>query len=246
MKEGVQSGCKLVDAAQVHGRACVADTDHAEKDGGQHPGNTGCETHVLDMVPYLDVQNRGEHERRVGNGGEPIAEISAGDDGAGHDAGGQAQTDAHAHHGDADGGDGSPGGARGQGDDGGHDKGDQKERARRNDLQPPVDHRGDRARGEPNRHHAAHGDHQGHHAHRGPDQIEGGLFNFHQIVAQIQGEGDHDQPGKQHNDYDRSLGNAEHDSDERHKNQQRDCGKGDGCFFLLSRCVFHDSTSSQN
>ena len=126
----------------------VRQAQDREDDEGDGHGRDRRDHHVADVREQRDLIDGRGHHGRVRQRGDLVAEVGAGDDGAGDHAVGETLGPADAQEGDADGGDGGPRAARHHGDDGADDAGRQEEHLGTDDLNPVVDE---------GRDHAAHG-----------------------------------------------------------------------------------------
>ena len=234
MEERFETGEHVVDAREIHGRSSIARAENAVQNRRDEPRDASGGSHKLDVVPDVDAEHGRLHQGCIGYGREAVAEVSAGDDRAGHNAGGKAEAETNAHHSDADGGDGTPRRAGGQCDDGCKDERNEKKSARGDDLQSPVNQGGDGTGAEPDGDHAADGNQQSNDADGGLDEIESEFLGLMHAVAEIESERDKNEPGKDHHNDDGRLADREHQSNKRDENKDREDGEAERSLFLLS------------
>ena len=110
-----------------------------EDDEGDHDGRHRREEHVPDVREKGNLVDGRSHHRRVRQRGNLVAEVSAGDDGAGDHPVGEALGPADAQEGDADGGNRSPRAAGHHRNHGADDAGGQEEHLGADDLDAVVD-----------------------------------------------------------------------------------------------------------
>ena len=144
---------------RVHGAGVILQAQQSIDDQCDEKGRPGGVHHGLDVVEQVGLRHGGRQIGGVGHRRHLIAQIGAGNDGAGRHGGVDAQAHADAHKRHADGACGRPRAADGDGDDRGDKAGRQKEYGGVYELQPPIDDHGHRAAGDPGRHHAANGHH---------------------------------------------------------------------------------------
>ena len=134
----ILTGLAVAAAAGGHAQDGVGDE-------GQHEGGGGGGHHGGHVVEQAGLRDGGGQVGGVGQGGELVAHIGAGDGHTGGDGGGDAQAGADAQHGDAHGGGGGPGGAAGQAHNGAQEAAHRQEQLGREQIQPVVDQGGDSA-----------------------------------------------------------------------------------------------------
>ncbi|MNE22688.1 hypothetical protein D3C80_1159080 [compost metagenome] len=147
------------------------------------------------MLHHVDVGHGGGQHHGVGEWGELVTKIDAGEYGTGHQWRRHAQAVAYAHHGDAGGGRRAPGGAGGKGGEGADDQGRQQEDGRVYHLEPEVDDAGDYAARDPGADQGTDGDQYQDGAHALGDTVDGGLLQGFVIMAEPDAESHDDEPG---------------------------------------------------
>ena len=184
----IQSVGKFRHAAHIRVAAVVlGDAQHTEEDDADHIGDGRGQHHRLDVAHNISTSHGGSQVGGVGQGGHLIAEVGAGEDGAGGHAGVHAQAEADAHQGHAHGAHGTPGGTGGQGGDGADQQGGDEEDGGMHQLQAVVDHGGHHARVDPHADQDA-DDNQDTDGLKGlVDAVHHHLLNIFPLVAQIQG-----------------------------------------------------------
>ena len=150
----------------------VGQAQDREDNQGDHDGRNRREEHVPDVREKGDLVDGRCHHRRVGQRGDLVAEVSAGDNGTSDDPVGKTLGPTDAKEGDADGGDGGPGTAGHHGNDGANDAGRQEEHLGTDNLDPVIDE---------SRDHAAHRPSAGDTADE--EENEGGPGNVGEISA---------------------------------------------------------------
>lgn len=137
-------------AAVGVGRGVVVKEAFNEEDGQRqdHRG-AGGEHHVTDMGEEVDPATARGNHRSVAQGRDLVAEVCAGNDGAGYPGGAEAENLADAHEGDANGGDSGPGASGEDGYAGAHEADSGKEERGIHHLETVTDEGGDYAAGHP-------------------------------------------------------------------------------------------------
>ncbi len=130
-----------VDLLQAH-IARVLHADHGKQGGGDDVGEEADGQHPLDVFHHVDVGHGGGQHHGVGERGELVTEVDAGEHGTGHQRCRNTQAVAYAHHGNTGGGGGAPGCAGGQRGEGADDQGRQQEDGGVYHLEAEVDDAG--------------------------------------------------------------------------------------------------------
>jgi len=133
----------------------VRESEDGEDDEGDHHRRDRRIEHVPDVGEQRYLIDRGGHHRRIRQGRDLVAEVGAGDDGAGNHPVGESFGLADAQQGHADGGDGSPRTAGHDRDDGADNAGREEEHLGVDELHTVVDEGGDDAAHGPGARYAA-------------------------------------------------------------------------------------------
>ena len=216
---GVQRSGKLSHSAHISLAAVILHgAKHAEHNQGNRISDNSGNHHRLDVCNDVGTSHGGGQIGGVGQGRHLIAEVRAGQDGAGGHSRVHIQAEADAHQGHAHGAHGAPGGTGGQGSDGTNQNGGDEEDGGMHDLQSVVDHGGNDAGIDPHTDQNAHDD-------QNTDGLEGlinavhhHLLNAVPLVAQIQGHQGRHTDAHKHGHMDRRSKN--HDADCQYPNQR--------------------------
>ena len=132
------------DCSVIRAGVNVQAKDRVENEGEQQ-GRAGGGDHRGDVIEQAGLRDGGGEVGGVGQGGELVADIRAGDDHTGGNGGGDAEAGTDAEEGKADGGGGGPRGATGHADDSAEDAANGQEQLRGQQIKAVDDHGGDRA-----------------------------------------------------------------------------------------------------
>ena len=153
----LQSGLELGGHSGVIVAAAGDKADDGVQDDSNHKGGGGGGHHGGHMVEQAGFRHGGGQVGSVGQGGELVAHIGAGDDHTGGDGWIDAQAGADAQHGNTHSSGGGPGGAAGQAHDGAQDAADGQEQLGGEEVQTVVNQSGDGARHDEGGDQQAHG-----------------------------------------------------------------------------------------
>ena len=219
----IQGGGELGHAAHIGTAAMVLHgAEHTKSNQGNGVGDRSGDHHGLYMGHNFGTSHGGGQVGGIRQGGHLIAEVCAGQDGAGGHTGIHAKAKANAHQGHAHGAHGAPGGASSQRGDGADQDAGDEEDGGMHDLQAVVDHGGNDAGIDPHTDQNTHDDQDTNRLEGLIDAVHHHLLNAVPLVAQVQGHNSCHTDAQEHGDMDAGL--KDHNADRQYTNQ---CAKGD-------------------